>query len=100
MLRRDLLKGAALAAAIPAVPGLLARPALAAGGGVLKFVPQADLTVTDPVLTTAYITRHHAMMVWDQLYGLDAELQPQPQMVEGHTVGNEASCGPSACARA
>jgi peptide/nickel transport system substrate-binding protein len=89
MLRRDLLKGAALAAAIPAAPSLLARPALAAGGGVLKFVPQADVTVTDPVLTTAYITRHHAMMVWDQLYGLDAELQPQPQMVEGHTVGDD-----------
>lgn len=89
MLRRDLLKSAALAAAIPAATGLLARPALAAGGRVLKFVPQADVTVTDPVLTTAYITRHHAMMVWDQLYGLDAELQPQPQMVEGHTVGND-----------
>ncbi|EHM02601.1 Tat pathway signal sequence domain protein [Acetobacteraceae bacterium AT-5844] len=89
MLRRDLLKGAALAATLPAGPGLLSRPALAAGGGVLKFVPQADVTVTDPVMTTAYITRHHALMVWDQLYGLDDKLIPQPQMVEGHTVEDD-----------
>ena len=53
---------------------------------VLRFVPQTDLTVLDPVFTTAYITRHHAMMIYDQLYGLDAKLQPQPQMVEGHEV--------------
>ena len=48
---------------------------------VLCYVPQADLTVIDPVLTTAYITRYHATMVWEQLYGIDSKLQPQPQMV-------------------
>ncbi len=89
MLRRDLLKGTALAATLPIAPTMLARPAIAAGGGVLKFVPQADVTVTDPVMTTAYITRHHAMMVWDQLYGLDDRLVPQPQMVEGHTIADD-----------
>ena len=80
MHRRTLLTAAAA--------GLLARPALAqpAGSRVLRYVPQSDLTVIDPVLTTAYITRTHGLMVWDQLYGLDAQLRPQPQMVEGHTV--------------
>jgi peptide/nickel transport system substrate-binding protein len=86
MLRRDLLKGAALAAGLPAAPALLARPAIAAPAPLLRFVPQADVTVTDPVMTTAYITRHHALMIWDQLYGLDDKLVPQPQMVEGHTT--------------
>jgi peptide/nickel transport system substrate-binding protein len=78
--RRTLLRtaGAALATG-------LARPAItrAAGTRVLKFIPQADLAVLDPVWTTAYVTRHHAMMVFDTLYGTDASLQPQPQMVEG-----------------
>ncbi len=56
---------------------------------VLRYVPQADLTVIDPVMTTAYITRYHATMVWDQLYGIDSNLQPRPQMVAGHTVEDE-----------
>ena len=66
----------------------LAAPAFAqpAGSRVLRYIPQADVTVLDPVVTTAYITRHHALMVWDQLYGLDSQLRPQPQMVAGHTV--------------
>jgi peptide/nickel transport system substrate-binding protein len=67
---------------------MLARPSLAqpAANRVLRYVPQSDLTVIDPVLTTAYITRTHGLMIYDQLYGLDAQLRPQPQMVEGHTV--------------
>lgn len=56
---------------------------------MLKYVPQTDLTVIGPVMTTAYITRHHALMVYDQLYGMDSRLQPQPQMVEGNTLEND-----------
>jgi peptide/nickel transport system substrate-binding protein len=83
MHRRTLLRGAAAAATFP-----LARPAFSQSGAArtLRYIPQSDLTVLDPVVTTAYITRHHALMVWDQLYGVDAQLRPQPQMVEGHTV--------------
>ena len=77
MKRRTLLQaGAAFGLATPSI-------VRAAGARVLKFIPQSDLAVLDPVWTTAYITRHHAMMVFDTLYGLDASFQPQPQMVEG-----------------
>jgi ABC-type transport system substrate-binding protein len=69
MLRRSLLTGTAAALATPA----FAQPAAAR---VLRYVPQTDLTVLDPVFTTAYITRHHALMIYDQLYGLDAQLRP------------------------
>lgn len=79
MLRRTFLTGAAALLAAPA----FAQPAAAR---LLRYVPQADLTVLDPVFTTAYITRHHSLMIYDQLYGLDAQLRPQPQMVEGHAV--------------
>ncbi len=81
MRRRTFLAGTASLAA-SAFP-IVAR---AAAAGVLRFVPQSDLTVVDPVMTTAYITRNHAVMIWDQLYGIDSQLQPQPQMVDGHTV--------------
>ena len=52
----------------------------------LRFVPQTDLTILDPVTTTAYVTRNHALMIWDQLYGFDSHLNAQPQMVDGHVL--------------
>ncbi|HYZ21686.1 MAG TPA: ABC transporter substrate-binding protein [Rhodopila sp.] len=84
MQRRGFLAGGAAAAALPRLPAMAQTKA-----SVLRYVPQADLTVIDPVMTTAYITRFHATMVWDQLYGIDSKLQPQPQMVEGHTLEND-----------
>ena len=80
MRRRDLMLGAAAAAAT--------LPRVAAGQGarrVLKFVPHANLTSLDPIWTTATITRNHGYMVFDCLYGIDAEFQPRPQMAEGTT---------------
>ena len=66
----------------------LAAPALAQGTAsrTLKFIPQADLTVLDPIWTTAYVTRNHGLAVFDTLYGTDASYAAQPQMVAGHVV--------------
>lgn len=50
---------------------------------MLKFVPQADLAVLDPVWTTTYQTRDHGFLVFDTLFGLDSQYKPQPQMAEG-----------------
>ena len=49
----------------------LAMPSIvrAAGSRRLKFIPQSDLAVIDPIWTTAYVTRNHGFMVWDTLYG-------------------------------
>ena len=49
-------------------------------------MPYADLALIDPIITTNYVTRTHALMVFDMLYGLDAQFRAQPQMVAGHTV--------------
>lgn len=70
---------------------LLARPAFAqpAAARVLRFVPQTDLTVVDPVFTTAYVTRNHALMIYDQLFGFDAQLRPQPQMVDAYEASGD-----------
>jgi peptide/nickel transport system substrate-binding protein len=84
--RRFLAGGAALAAS-----GSLARPALAAGDAahVLRFIPGADVTILDPLATTAYPTRNHGHMCWDTLYGLDEHFVPQPQLAAGHIVEDE-----------
>lgn len=58
----------------------------AAPAGTLRFVPQADIQVLDPVISTSYNTRNFAYMVWDTLFALDAEFRPRPQMVERWTV--------------
>ena len=76
--RRRFLKTAA------AVGGVLAAPnlALAADSKVLKFVPQANLANLDPIWTTQYVVRNASVLIWDTLLGVDAQLQPKPQMVE------------------
>jgi peptide/nickel transport system substrate-binding protein len=56
---------------------------------VLKFIPQSDLSVLDPVWSAAYVVRNHGMMVFDTLYGLDGTYQPQPQMADGHRVEDD-----------
>jgi peptide/nickel transport system substrate-binding protein len=77
---------------MPAGAIALAAPRIAsaaANAATLRFVPQADLAVLDPVFTTAYVTRNHAFMVFDTLYGIDESFNPQPQMLAGHTVEND-----------
>ena len=71
--------------------GALAAPAIvrAAGETTLRFIPQADLAVVDPVWTSAYVTRNHAFMVFDTLYGQGSAFAPQPQMVTGAVVEND-----------
>src|SRR5574338_953348 len=53
---------------------------------VLKFIPQADLRILDPITTTAYITRNHGYMVYDTLFATDAKFQVQPQMVDKYEL--------------
>ena len=55
----------------------------------LRFVPQANLSVLDPVFTTATVTGNHGWHVFDTLYGVDAELKPKPQMAEGAEVSDD-----------
>ncbi len=86
MKRRSLLAAAvATAAARPA----LAQPALGGRAKTLVFVPQGNLVTMDPVWTTAAVTRCAGLMVFETLYGRDANLRPHPQMVEGHVIEDD-----------
>src|SRR5258708_1962068 len=60
--------------------------ARAQGAGTLGFVPQADAAILDPMITTGLVNRNHGFLVFDTLYGVDENLQPQPQMVAGHVI--------------
>jgi peptide/nickel transport system substrate-binding protein len=88
--RRTVLKGLAGVGTLAATGGL-AMPALSQGAATrtLKFVPQANLANFDPIWGTQYVVRNAAALVWDTLYGLDASLQPQRQMVEAEEVTDD-----------
>ncbi|WP_029004697.1 ABC transporter substrate-binding protein [Azorhizobium doebereinerae] len=66
----------------------LPRPALSSGAAdkTLRFVPQANLANFDPIWGTQMVVRNAAVLVWDLLYGVDATLKPQRQMVEAEEV--------------
>ena len=82
MQRRHFLAGSAT---------LLAAPAIvrAAPSRVIRFIPEADLVLFDPVVTPAAQTREHAYLVYDTLFGLDDGFRPQLQMLAGYTVEND-----------
>src|ERR1700736_5873860 len=77
-----------LRTATGALTASLATPAISqrAAARALRLVPHADLANFDPVWTTAYIARNAGLLVWDTLYGVDAKLQTQRQMVDGEEV--------------
>ena len=85
--RRDVLRG--VAGSLAAAPLAAPRIARAAGASTLTFVPQADLAILDPVWTTATITRNHAFLVFDTLFGQDDTYKPVPQMAEGASADDE-----------
>ena len=63
---------AATASAVAGLVALSMLPGIAnAQQKVLKFIPQADLRILDPIATTAYITRNHGYMVYDTLLAMD-----------------------------
>ena len=63
--RRTLL---AAGAALPAAPAVAQNTRAT----TLRFVPQANLSVLDPIFTTATVTGNHGYHVFDTLYGVDA----------------------------
>ena len=83
MKRRDFLAGSAATA--------LAAPAVWAAGDpkLLKFVPQSDIALLDPHLAPALVTRNHAYLVYDTLYGVDDAVRPRPQMAAGHVIEDD-----------
>ena len=76
--------GIALAAALVATvaTGTLAK----AQEKVLRAVLHADVRVLDPIWTTQTIANIHGMLVYDTLFGNDADMQPKPQMVDKYEI--------------
>src|SRR5713101_7589343 len=58
-------------AAIAAGAALAAAGPVLAQGKVLRFVQNGNLTILDPIWTTAYVTRNHGYLIYDTLFASD-----------------------------
>jgi peptide/nickel transport system substrate-binding protein len=83
-----ILKAAAGAWLAVSALTLAATPSLAQQK-VLRATMHADVRTLDPIWTTQTIAGVHGMMVFDTLFSTDAELNPQPQMVDKWTVSED-----------
>jgi peptide/nickel transport system substrate-binding protein len=80
--RRGALVALFLAANLVVAPIALAET-------TLRVALHSDLKIIDPIWTTALISTHHGLMIYDTLFALDERLQPKPQMVESWKVSDD-----------
>src|SRR6185436_1622824 len=86
MKRRTFLGGAA-AATTTATP--LSRVAIAQQPKVLRFLPHANLTLLDPIFTTALVTINHGWAIYDTLFSATSKFELRPQMADGYTLSDD-----------
>ena len=55
----------------------------------LKVVPSADVTVLDPMFSTAWISLIASEMIYESLFTWDSKLQPQPMMAQSWTTSDD-----------
>ena len=53
---------------------------------VLRAVLHADVRTLDPIWTTQTIANIHGMLIYDTLFGNDANMQPKPQMIDTYEI--------------
>lgn len=87
--RRNLLKAAVGAAFTASKSG--GAKSSPPSDRVITAVMQGDLRVFDPIWSSANITSYHSAMVYDTLFGIDAEYRPRPQMVSKYDVSQDRS---------
>ena len=85
MQRRSLIAMAALAAALLSPLAVQAQTE----GKTLRVVPHANITILDPIWTTAFVTRNHGYMVYDTLFGTALDGKIKPQMVDKWNVSKD-----------
>ena len=79
--RRTMLRSGVAAGAMVAGGPAIRRARAASATSTMNTVMQGDLRSFDPIWTTANITAYYGAMVYDTLFALDANFQPQPEMV-------------------
>ena len=79
--RRSVLTAGAAAAALATVGAPYVARAQARPARQVRMVPHGNLAILDPIWTTQNMAAYHGAMMYDTLFGIDANFNPQPQMV-------------------
>ena len=87
--RRRFVQGSVAAATLMAAPAIGRASETPAAAKTLKAVMQGDLRSFDPIWTTANISSYHGALIYDTLFGVDANDKPQPQMVESFGTSDD-----------
>ena len=82
MKRRTFLRASAATTA-------LAHPAIAQQPNVLRFIPHANLTLLDPIFTTALVSVNHGWAIYDTLFSATSKFDLRPQMADGYTLSDD-----------
>ena len=56
---------------------------------VLRIMPHSNLTILDPIWTTAYIARNHGYMIYDTLFGRTRRAQSSRRWWTNWTVSKD-----------
>ncbi len=83
MKRRNFLSGAAAATPIRFAIGRDDK------FQILRFVPQSNLSLLDPIFTTSQSTVNHGYAVYDLLFGINKKFETKPQMAAGYTISDD-----------
>src|SRR4051812_48391962 len=62
------------------------RRAASAAPEVPRLVRNGNLTILDPIWTTAYVTRDHGYLIYDTLFAIDENNVVKPQMLDKYEV--------------
>ncbi|MBM3525147.1 MAG: ABC transporter substrate-binding protein, partial [Alphaproteobacteria bacterium] len=87
--RRSMLKTGAGLAAVAGAPAIATGQARRGEQNTVRAVMHGDIPTFDPIWTTANMAAYHGGLVYDTLFGIDANFAPQPQMVGKHGVSDD-----------
>lgn len=77
--RRDFTNTSVAAGTALSLPSIV-RAQTAPAAKTVRMV-MGQLQIFDPIITTANITSHHGLAIYDTLFALDSKFRPQPQMI-------------------
>ncbi|MER8646425.1 ABC transporter substrate-binding protein [Mesorhizobium sp. M1252] len=86
--RRNFVKVGIAAGTALAAPSVLRAQTARTADRTIRMVTD-NLSVFDPVVTTADATYAHALAIYDKLFSADSKFMPQPQMVGKWSVSDD-----------